>query len=207
MAEIVKEYQMSAPVTAWLKEQGYEVYTEVAIFYRCADIVGRRGRELIIVELKLGFCQAAIHQLIALDMAAHRVYLAVARKPRTRSIQQVQEIHSGLLYVYDNQVEVLAEYEDDNVSRIWVDRLHERLDYYKPGGVAGYPNSAGEGPAIECLKKIKGFVRKYPRAGWDKIYRNVPNHYSSAKSMAHSMRSWKKFYLSDFREQLKREHE
>lgn len=71
-----RETDLYPPIKALLEGQGYEVKAEVG----AADIVACRGAEdPVIVELKLGFSLALIHQAIDRQAITDAVYIAVPR--------------------------------------------------------------------------------------------------------------------------------
>lgn len=72
-----RETDLYPPVKAFLEHQGYEVKGEVGP----ADVVAIRGEEPpVIVELKLGFSLALLHQCVARLKVTDHVYMAVERK-------------------------------------------------------------------------------------------------------------------------------
>ena len=72
----VRETDLYPPVKAFLEDQGYVVKSEVG----AADVVAVRGAEPpVIVELKLGFSLALVHQCVARLGVSDDVYMAVAR--------------------------------------------------------------------------------------------------------------------------------
>ncbi|MEO0767611.1 MAG: DUF2161 family putative PD-(D/E)XK-type phosphodiesterase, partial [Pseudomonadota bacterium] len=71
-----RETDLYGPVKTFLEGQGYVVKSEVG----AADVVAVRGGEpAVIVELKLGFSLALVHQCIARLSVTDDVYMAVAR--------------------------------------------------------------------------------------------------------------------------------
>ena len=71
-----RETDLYPPVKAFLEDQGYVVKSEVG----AADVVAVRGAEPpVIVELKLGFSLALVHQCVARLGVSDDVYMAVAR--------------------------------------------------------------------------------------------------------------------------------
>lgn len=72
----MREAELYVPVKAHLTQAGWVVKGEV----RAADVVARRGEELLIVELKLGFSLALFHQGIERLGVTDHVYLAVPMK-------------------------------------------------------------------------------------------------------------------------------
>jgi hypothetical protein len=71
----MKETDLYPPVKAHLEARGYVVKGEVGP----ADVVGLRGDEMVVVELKRGFSLTLFHQGIARLALCDHVYLAVAK--------------------------------------------------------------------------------------------------------------------------------
>ncbi|RME15556.1 MAG: hypothetical protein D6801_07170 [Alphaproteobacteria bacterium] len=69
------ETELYAPVKAHLEAAGFEVKGEVG----AADVVGLRGEDLVIVELKTGFSLTLLHQAVARQKMTDSVYVAVPR--------------------------------------------------------------------------------------------------------------------------------
>lgn len=78
-----RESDLYAPVKAHLQRQGYEVKGEVG----AADVVALRGEDVIIVELKLAFSLALLHQGVARLAVTDAVYLCVERPKRWKALQ------------------------------------------------------------------------------------------------------------------------
>ncbi len=71
----MKESDLYPPVKAFLETQGYEVKGEIGP----ADVVGLRGPDMVVVELKTRFSLALFHQGIARLSVCDCVYVCVAR--------------------------------------------------------------------------------------------------------------------------------
>ncbi|MEO0939063.1 MAG: DUF2161 family putative PD-(D/E)XK-type phosphodiesterase [Pseudomonadota bacterium] len=83
------ETDLYPPVKAFLEAQGYAVKSEVG----AADVVAVRGGEApVIVELKLGFSLALVHQCVARLKVSDDVYMAVARGKGKRFLKAVKEM-------------------------------------------------------------------------------------------------------------------
>ncbi|MCO6383212.1 MAG: hypothetical protein JXQ91_15075 [Vannielia sp.] len=104
MAEIKpKEQDLYAPVKSLLEAQGYEVKGEVG----AADVVAVRENEApVVVELKLAFSLALVHQGIARQSLTDAVYLAVPRGQGRRWLSAMKQhktlcrrLGLGLIYV------------------------------------------------------------------------------------------------------------
>ena len=87
-----RETDLYGPVKSFLEGQGYVVKSEVGV----VDVVALRGGEPpLIVELKLGFSLALVHQCIARLAVSDEVYMAVATgkgKPFAKSLKNMTKL-------------------------------------------------------------------------------------------------------------------
>ncbi len=107
-----RETDLYPAVKAFLQSQGYVVKAEVG----AADVVAIRGEEApVIVELKLGFSLALLHQCVARLKLSDSVYMAVERKsgkPFQKALKDMttlaRRLGLGLITVRlsDNHLEV-----------------------------------------------------------------------------------------------------
>ena len=108
---MTREADLYAPIKAHLTRQGYDVKGEVG----AADVVGRRGDEIVVVELKTSFSLALFHQGIARLALTDHVYLAVPAGGKTKALAANVKLarRAGLgvmtVRVRDGFVEVLAD--------------------------------------------------------------------------------------------------
>jgi hypothetical protein len=106
-----READLYPPIKAHLQRQGYDVKGEVG----AADVVGRRGDDLVVVELKLGFSLALFHQGVERLLTTDHVYLAVPAggqpKAQKANVKLARRAGLGVLTVRlrDGHVEVLAD--------------------------------------------------------------------------------------------------
>lgn len=106
-----READLYGPVKAYLQRQGYDVKGEVG----AADVVGRRGEDVVIVELKLGFSLALFHQGIERLAVSDDVYVAVPAggkgKALRNNVKLARRLGLGVLTVRlrDGFVEALAD--------------------------------------------------------------------------------------------------
>lgn len=107
----LREADLYPPIKAHLQRQGYDVKGEVG----AADVVGRRGDDLIVVELKLGFSLALFHQGIERLALTDDVYIAVPAGGRAKALKTnvnlARRAGLGVMTVRarDGFVEVLAD--------------------------------------------------------------------------------------------------
>ncbi|MEO0634892.1 MAG: DUF2161 family putative PD-(D/E)XK-type phosphodiesterase, partial [Pseudomonadota bacterium] len=84
-----RETDLYPPIKAFLEAQGYVVKSEVG----AADVVAVRGGEApVIVELKLGFSLALVHQCVARLSVSDDVYMAVERGSGKRFLKAVKDM-------------------------------------------------------------------------------------------------------------------
>lgn len=204
IAAEMKESDLAKPVADWLRDQGYIVYGEVP--FPCAsfaiiDLVGRRDRKLICVELKISLTQTVIRQAYLSSLITPYVYVAVASNPRRSSIDRCCKQNIGALRVKTNgKVSVICTPELRHRQPLgYDDKCHECLDVMEPSDRAGIPNLAGEGPAQLLYPIIAAFRKNRPAAKWREVWKNIPNHYASPFSLASGMRAVEE------RERLKRQ--
>jgi hypothetical protein len=82
------ETDLYPPIKALLESQGYEVKAEIG----AADVVALRGDDPpVIVELKLTFSLALIHQCIARQALSDTVYMAVAHSSGKRFAKSLRD--------------------------------------------------------------------------------------------------------------------
>jgi hypothetical protein len=107
----IRETDLSDPIKAYLQARGYDVKGEVG----AADIVARRGDDLLVVELKLGFSLALLHQAVDRLALTDLVYVAVPAGGRAKAlaanVRLARRIGFGVITVRlrDGFVTVLAD--------------------------------------------------------------------------------------------------
>ncbi len=83
----ILEVDLREPVADHLRALGCEVYFEVPILHRHADVVGIQGEEVVAVELKLTQWRVALAQARAYQLGAQRAYLALPQ-PRAEALRR-----------------------------------------------------------------------------------------------------------------------
>ena len=107
-----RETDLYQPVKSFLEGQGYVVKGEIG----AVDVVAIRGDEPpVLVELKLGFSLALVHQGIARQAMSDQVYLAIPKPPKAKALKDnlklCRYLGLGLLTVRlrDSYVEPLVD--------------------------------------------------------------------------------------------------
>ena len=107
-----RETELYLPVKTFLEAQGYEVKGEIG----AVDVMAVRGDEPpVLIELKVGFSLALVHQGLNRQMISDLVYLAIPRPPKSKTLKDnlrlCRHLGLGLLTVRlrDGFVEPLAD--------------------------------------------------------------------------------------------------
>lgn len=104
------ESDLSQPVSDWLVSRGFTPYAEVPVPYwgpRVTDLVGRKGTELIAVELKRSLTRTVIHQTYICDLITDQRHAAVGTRPSQTGIDLCRKQGIGLLSVRNGVVSVI----------------------------------------------------------------------------------------------------
>ena len=75
----IKESDLFPAVKEWLEERGYEVYSEVECGTRRADVVGKCGNLITVVEMKTTLSLDLIEQAFRWKRLANYVYVAIPK--------------------------------------------------------------------------------------------------------------------------------
>ena len=101
MSELQRETDLYEPIRNYLTANGYQVQAEV----KGCDVVGQKGKELVVVELKLKFTTRLLAQAIDRQKITDAVYVALPGpyRPRTRRWRDIKRLlrrlELGLLVV------------------------------------------------------------------------------------------------------------
>lgn len=184
----LREVQLSEPVHRWLVSKGLTPYAEFPIPYHTADWLAVKKDHLIVVEMKICLSREVIHRARLEQSFVDQVWVAVLSNPRISGIGRCEDLGIGVLTLReDRMVEIAPASNSRKVSDHYRNKILSKLEGREPGGVAGMPTLRGDGPAIRCLEAVDRYREKHPEATWKEIYKEVPNHYASPKSLANSM--------------------
>jgi len=186
----MSEAVLALPVANWMESQGYTVYAEIPMMYRCVDLIGKNDDgELMAVELKTSLTEKLRHQVQCLDLFAERVYCGIGTSPKQASLQWCKKRGVGILTVSNGSAtEVLPSQCRIDVLPHYVKKCLEGLSDAIPGCNAGKPSLLGEGPAQDVKRAIEDYRKEHPSVTWKELYLEIPNHYSSYQSMYGGMR-------------------
>jgi len=191
----LKEQKLFEPLRNYFKNRGYKVFTEVCnpVAGTCLiDVVCQNDNEVIAIEMKMSLSKTVIHQAYRTNLVADKTYVAIPTNPRKENYLRCQANGIGIIRV-NSSVEILLEAKKNDIYEAFY--LAERLKLYDEGVEAGLPNQKGIGVTYDLCEQINEYQKEHPKAGWKEIYKNIPNHYSSYKSMASSLYHWRGFTL------------
>lgn len=210
----MKEKDLFPIVKKYFKEQGYTVYAEVAHFLRGIDLVAIKGNEHIAVELKMNFNDHVVRQAEWDSISFDKVFVAFpVKKPVIFHTQEhfwklregVRERFSrcenrgiGILEVLSAETifEALEARQQENIRKMDFAHHKESED-----DIGGLPCQKGVSAGYYELENIKDYVDAHPQAKWQEIFENVHTHYSSASSLAGSMKQWRGFSLPEYKKE------
>lgn len=162
----LRETELYLPIKRRLERMGFEVKAEVA----AADVVGQRGEELVIVELKTAFTLTLLRQAVARQAISESVYVAVprwkgraARKVFLGNVGLCRRLGLGVMSVRleDARVEIHADPGPYRPKRSKAKRVQLKKEFERR---AGDPNLGGtQGPvmtsyrqdALRCLEYLR----------------------------------------------------
>lgn len=189
-----RESQLSSPVADMLRSMGYTVWSEIPHYATRIDMVGRKdsdgGKLLIGVELKTSWSKTLLDQCMIGRLCVDDIYGATYRNPNYKTIMLFKRYGIGMIVVNDDVAKIVLSSRRDNSCHIeyLFSKIHNYLDKIPPSDCAGLPCIKGEGPAIDCMERVKEYKKSHPQAKWKEVYQAVPNHYASHLSMAGAMR-------------------
>ncbi|MCR8860367.1 hypothetical protein NQ113_24665 [Bacillus pseudomycoides] len=206
----LKESDLFEPVKEWLEEQGYEVFSEVSPKYagnRRADIIGKHGPAIAIVEMKTSLSLELLDQAYFWKRLGHYIYVAIPRRTKQVPViikEFLKKEGIGLLEI-DMKSKWIYQREKAKFNRPFY-RIHweeELLLEHKTWLTGG---SAGGGYVTTyklAMEEVKGFLkRQYGRdkmektnhEGWrtlKEILDHCETHYSQPKpSLSQALRKY-----------------
>jgi hypothetical protein len=181
----LKEYKLYEPIKKYFERKGFAVYPEVPMFSGCVDIGLIKKDIVMAIEMKMALSKKLIYQAYTHKLYADYVYLAIPTKPRDLSVCIKQGF--GIIRVVNDKIEIILEPIKSNLVSKIKDKFINNCQRCGTEGIAGLPMLKGEGPAIECSKRVKKYLEKNPNATWKEIFKNVANHYSNYNSMCSAL--------------------
>jgi hypothetical protein len=190
----VTEQEFAADIVAYLEEKGWEIYQEVDCG-RVADIVGTKGNELCVVEVKKSFTAALVEQVWQWRGYADYLYVAIPEGKRYATGRNIlnmfcREHGIGMLKRRINYAgkAVVEEKIKPNKIVVPLSRLRDALreeqkTFCKAGSAGGGHFTKFKGTCIAWAK----FVKAHPGLPIRDVAIAVGHHYASENSACSNM--------------------
>jgi hypothetical protein len=183
---------MASPVATWLTEQDYEVFEEVQLSRsgHRADLVGRRGSTIAVIECKLAFNEGVVEQALWWSHEATFALVAVPHAQRHPILRHAcRGFGIGILCV-DKFCGVRIE-ESARMNRHRAHRLDEGLcDGQRYSGMAGNCNSQYWSPFKETCRQLRSAVNAAPGILLKEAISRVRHHYAGSNTARGALRKW-----------------
>jgi len=183
------ESELFIPIKTMLIKMGYQVAAEVPIpgWNANCDLAAENNGITIAVEMKMSLTKHVIQQAYRNKMNANCAYAAISTTPKNLDVAQKHGI--GIISVKNGISKIILKAEENDLSSRWYKHYAERfkndiIRLSKLNNIGGYPQMKGEGPRIECQKRVDIYLKDNPNSTWREIYKNVPSHYCNSHSMA-----------------------
>lgn len=187
----MKESDLYLPMKQWFVKQGYQVRPEIPMFFRSFDAVATKDNIVIAIEMKLSLTKTLYHQIIHGHSFADYSYVMIATKPNEESEALSRCLGQGIgVLSYKDQVllQLYPAKRNEKYAAIYHQRAIDLVKVIEDSdAIGGKPNLKGVGPAQTVKRLINSYLKKTPGATWKALYRDIPNHYSSYRSMQGAM--------------------
>lgn len=195
------EAELAAVVVEWLSAQGWDVHEEVSVGYAGirADIVGRRGDHVWVIETKLSLSLKLLEQATEWIRYANFVSIALPHskgRNRSRFLRMIlQHVGVGYLNVREKDPKYgVATWQVPRFNRkVQGRRLLEILDVHENWVKAGSTDGGYWTPFRETARELARFVKEHPGCTMKDAVDGIEHHYAHDKSAVSNLRG----YLSD----------
>ncbi len=201
MHSIRNEVELAALIIAWLQDQHWDVYQEVAPKYgsKRADIVAVQGRIVWVIETKMKLGLEVLEQAYMWSEIAHLVSVGVPdRKATSQQSRPTRRIVWNMLDHFG--IGLLRVDPDGAITTSVAGRIHRTamVDYlrdalceeHKTFAQAGNDRSEFWSPFKETCRKVHDHVTKYPGTSIRHVLDNINTHYAHKLSAATSLMKW-----------------
>lgn len=184
------ETELGVVAAKWLERQGFEVFQEVAFYGRVADLVGRAGRALCVVELKVSMCLDLLAQGERWTDVAHYTWIAYQAPTRVTSGMSVAQrfcrsVGVGMLELgHGNPRErMVATFSRTGERSGEAERLRKSLhEAQKTIAPAGTNGGGHWTPFKATCAEVLRVVREKPGIAMKDLIEAIQHHYASPSS-------------------------
>lgn len=185
------EEELASFVVPWLEQQNYEVFQEVQLYYggRRADLVGRRGSTIVVVEVKLSFGERVIAQS---QWWSHEATFSLVAIPagRRHGLLEILCQHLGIGVLEVSRYEGVKQIVNPRMNRHRSNHLDDLNDAQKFSGAAGNAKSEYWTPFRQTCSAIREYLKAHDGATLKDTMAAVRHHYQSAATARGSIRKW-----------------
>jgi len=105
---MIFERDLYPPILLYLRENGFNYYEEVKFLTRQIDIIGKKEKKIIAIEIKVSNWQRALQQALTCRLCADESYIAISEKYSHRvKLELLKEYGIGLIIVKENEMEIV----------------------------------------------------------------------------------------------------
>jgi hypothetical protein len=198
---VISEADLARDVCLWLRDEGWEIFHEVALDWKLrgkhaigdarADIVAKRDGELAVVEVKRDLSFELMAQGERWLPFANMVWIAVPRAQRSAgrdlAFRVVGKLRLGLIEIDDTRIiaRVGPHVRDHLESDALIDSLRPE---HKTAAASGTSGGGQWSSFKETCAALKSFVEKHPGSKIEEAVGQIRHHYSSNASASASLR-------------------
>jgi len=185
----MKETDLAKPVVLYLKEQGWDVYQEVLIYGKVADIVATFGKLTWIIEVKTSMSLKLLEQIYCWRGRANFLSIAIPARSYfgdfTKDLLIKNKI--GVLSVrYEEVYENIHPQLNRKVINIQKFLKPEQKTWAEAGSQHGYFT-----PFQNTKRNIEYRIKNYPNGILFKDFLKLTEHHYSKEATARScLRQW-----------------
>lgn len=190
----MKETELAKHIIKYLKKQQYEIYQEVSIYSRIADIVAKKDDQIWVIECKKSMSLALLEQAYYYLKFADKVSAAIIKpKRRTRSFDFGKYLLMtkgiGCLEYSKNKY---SEYIHESLSpNLLNPALKDRVILYEEQ--KNFKNAGGKGAYHftsfkKTVQELYFYVNDHPGILLKDALKSIDHHYSSEKSAYSSIK-------------------
>lgn len=195
MSNQMTEAELAADVVQFMEDDLYECYFEVEGPGGRADIIGKAGPVLHVVEVKLNFNWSVLEQAVKWRPYAHYVSVAV-RKPKKYTVglinnHAVQQFlrYKGIGVITVNTGRPTWKMQPTILRRAATDLIHlreEHKTWKRPGETGG-----GYYTAFASTKmRLLDYISKNPGCTMGEILAHIEYHYATERSARSSLHNY-----------------